>query len=40
MAHLEGGWNPGGQAQEIEVAKLPCGRAIGWRAPEADLASK
>jgi hypothetical protein len=39
MAHLEGGWNPGGQAQETEVAKLPCGRAIGWRAPEADLAS-
>jgi hypothetical protein len=40
MAHLEGGWNPGGQAQEIEVAKLPCGRAIGWRASDADLASK
>ena len=39
MAHLEGGWNPGGQDQQTELARLPCGRAIGWRAPEAGLAS-
>lgn len=38
MAHLEGGWNPGDQATETELAKLPCGRAIGWRAPEAGFA--
>jgi hypothetical protein len=39
MAHLEGGWNPGGQDKQIELARLPCGRAIGWRAPEAGFAS-
>ena len=39
MAHLEGGWNPGGQDMQTELAKLPCGRVIGWRAPEAGLAS-
>jgi hypothetical protein len=39
MAFLEGGWNPGGQATETELAKLPCGRAIGWRAPGAGFAS-
>jgi hypothetical protein len=38
MAHLEGGWNPVGQAEPTELAKLPCGRAIGWRAPEAGFA--
>ena len=38
MAHLEGGWNPGGQAEGTELAKLPCGRAIGWRAPELGFA--
>ena len=39
MAHLEGGWNPGGQEKQMELAKLPCGRPIGWRAPEAGVAS-
>ena len=35
LANLEGGWSPAGQYEETQVAKLPCGRAIGWRAPEA-----
>ena len=39
MAYLEGGWNPGGEHKETELATLPCGRAIGWRAPEAGFAS-
>jgi hypothetical protein len=39
MAHLEGGWNPGAPISETQVARLPCGRAIGWSAPEAGLAS-
>ena len=39
IAHLEGDWNPPGQYQETELAKLPCGRVIGWRAPEAGFAS-
>src|ERR1039458_114238 len=38
-AHLEGDWNPGVQDKETELATLPCGRIIGWRAPEAGLAS-
>jgi hypothetical protein len=38
MAHLEGGWNPGDQATQTELAKLPCGRAVGWRAPESGFA--
>jgi hypothetical protein len=38
LANLEGGWNPIGQYQETQVAKLPCGRVIGWRAPEAGYA--
>jgi len=38
MAHLEGGWNPGGPAEGTELAKLPCGRPIGWRAPESGFA--
>ena len=38
LANLEGGWSPMGQFQETQVAKLPCGRAIGWRAPEAGFA--
>ena len=38
LANLEGGWSPMGQFQETQVAKLPCGRAIGWRAPEAGYA--
>ena len=39
IAHLEGGWNPQGQFGQAELAKLPCGRVIGWRAPEAGFAS-
>jgi hypothetical protein len=38
LANLEGGWSPMGQYQETQVAKLPCGRIIGWRAPEAGYA--
>jgi hypothetical protein len=38
MAHLEGGWNPAGQYKETEVARLPCGRVIGWRASETGYA--
>jgi hypothetical protein len=38
VAHLQGGWHPAG-TQDTELAKLPCGRAIGWRAADADLAS-
>ncbi len=39
IAHLEGDWNPLVQGQGTELARLPCGRAIGWRAPEAGFAS-
>ena len=39
MAYLEGGWNPGGELKQTELATLPCGRVIGWRAPEAGFAS-
>jgi hypothetical protein len=39
IAHLEGDWNPPGQYNETELATLPCGRIIGWRAPEAGFAS-
>jgi hypothetical protein len=39
MAHLEGGWNPLSQDSGIELARLPCGRVIGWRAPEAGFAT-
>jgi hypothetical protein len=39
MAHLEGGWNPGGESKQTELATLPCGRVIGWRASEAGFAS-
>ena len=38
MIHLEGDWNPMGY-QDTEVAKLPCGRIIGWRAAEGEFAS-
>ena len=38
LANLEGGWRPSGQYTETQVAKLPCGRAIGWRAPQAGYA--
>jgi hypothetical protein len=39
MAHLEGDWNPLSQDGEAQLAKLPCGRVIGWRASEAGLAA-
>lgn len=39
IAHLEGDWNPPGQYSETELATLPCGRIIGWRAPETGFAS-
>ncbi len=38
VAHLEGGWRPQGVAGS-ELARLPCGRVIGWRAGEAEVAS-
>ena len=38
VAHLEGGWRPQGYAPN-DVTKLPCGRVIGWRAPEGEFAS-
>jgi hypothetical protein len=38
VAHLEGGWRPQGYT-DSEVAKLPCGRVIGWRAAEGEFAS-
>jgi len=39
LAHLDGDWIPMGRFKETEVAKLPCGRIIGWRAPGTELAS-
>ena len=39
LAHLEGGWAPAGQFGETQLAKLPCGRVIGWRAPETGYAA-
>jgi hypothetical protein len=39
IAHMEGDWNPPGQYSETELATLPCGRIIGWRAPETGFAS-
>ena len=39
IAHLEGDWNPPGQYNDTEFATLPCGRIIGWRAPETGFAS-
>jgi hypothetical protein len=38
VAHLEGGWHPQGRVDN-EVAKLPCGRPIGWLAPSGEFAS-
>lgn len=37
-AHLEEGWHPMG-ADNTELAKLPCGRAIGFRASGSEMAS-
>ncbi len=39
LAHLEGDWNPIEPHPESQFAKLPCGRVIGWRSPEAGYAS-
>jgi hypothetical protein len=39
MAHLDGSWNALPGEREMELAKLPCGRVIGWRAPEAGFAA-
>ena len=39
MAYLGGDASPLGQPREGEVAKLPCGKVVGWRAPEGGLAS-
>jgi hypothetical protein len=39
VAHLADHWKPMGQSTATEVAKLPCGKAVGWRAPEAGYAS-
>jgi len=38
LANLEGGWSPSGQYSETQLAKLPCGRVVGWRAPDAGFA--
>jgi len=38
VAHLGGDWRPQGVA-ENDVARLPCGRPIGWRAPADEFAS-
>ena len=38
LAHLDSGWSPMGDYREAEVAKLPCGKVIGWRAPETGYA--
>jgi len=38
-AHLTGGWRPVGEYNATEFARLPCGRAIGWRASETGLAA-
>ncbi len=39
LAHLEGGWQPPPDYKATEVARLPCGKIIGWRATEPGLAS-
>jgi hypothetical protein len=39
MAHVDGSWNALPGERETELAKLPCGRVIGWRAPEAGFAA-
>jgi len=38
IAHLDGNWNAPGEAPGTELAKLPCGRVIGWRASEPGFA--
>ena len=39
VVHLEGDWNPPSQFKPTELATLPCGRVIGWRAEETGVAS-
>jgi hypothetical protein len=39
VAHLAGGWRPEANTPSSEVAKMPCGKPIGWRASEAGVAS-
>jgi hypothetical protein len=39
LAHLEGGWAPEGELGRAPLAKLPCGRPIGWRADEPGFAT-
>jgi hypothetical protein len=37
-AHLEGGWHPA-VPDNTQLAKLPCGRVIGWRASNPEVAT-
>jgi hypothetical protein len=37
-AHLDAGWRPEAYAAN-QVTKLPCGKVIGWRAPDGEFAS-
>lgn len=39
LAHLEGRWQPPAEYKDAEVAKLPCGKTIGWRAASSAFAS-
>lgn len=39
VVHLQGGWRPGREAGQADLATLPCGRPIGWRAPRAGIAT-
>ena len=39
VVHLQGGWMPGREAGQADLATLPCGRPIGWRAPRAGVAT-
>jgi hypothetical protein len=34
-AYLDGDWKPQGGPEGTELARLPCGRPVGWLAPEA-----
>jgi hypothetical protein len=38
LAHLEGDWRPEGEYGQTELATLPCGQPIGWRASERGFA--
>lgn len=39
LAHLEGNWQPAIEPTATGLAKLPCGRAIGWSASDLGYAS-